>query len=178
MPTPTIEVTQLHFDRAEMQSEMDKVRTRFLMAAGAMVQASARSELRPGKESSRPGQTPNSPTKRLPGSISFALGEYRGKADCVIGPVRLGSTNRTVRSTGKPIARVLEQGGEILVLQEQHGDGTWHRAGINNRPGAIQVSLPTRWVKVTILARPFMRPALRTNIPKFAGLWRGIFRKG
>lgn len=173
-----LEVTDLRFNTPLLKQTMAGAKRKFLYKSGAYVRTSARSLLRPSKRISSPGEPPNSPTKRLRGSIFYAVEEGNGKADCVIGPTRLNSTNRHVRTNGIPISRVLEQGGQVLIEQEQYYDGTWHRVGLRNRPNGIRVTLPKRWVKISVLARPFMRPALLTNKPKFAGMWRGLFKKG
>jgi hypothetical protein len=171
-----ISITQLKFNKAGLVKTLDQATTKFLNRAGSFVRTSARSSIRSSRKSSKPGSPPSSPTKRLRGSIFFALEESGGKASCVIGPTLLDSTNRFVK-TSLPISQILEQGGQVIVQQEQYTDGTWHRAGLR-KPSSIQVTLPKRWVKISVAARPFMRPALLTNIPKFAGIWRGLFNKG
>ncbi len=170
----TVRVKSLGFNKKAVGAAKDKATIRFLFKAGALVRLTAKGLLKPSRQSSKPGRSPNSHTKRLRSGIFFAVGEFKGKPDCVIGPTKLSSTNRYVKTNGIPIGKVLEYGGQVLIQQELYSDGTWRRAGLRK---SIRVTLPTRWVRISILARPFMRPALRMNAPKFAGIWRGLFKK-
>ncbi len=173
-----IEMKKLFFDRPGMIKHKDRATTRFLVKAGAFVRRSARSAIRKSKKSSAPGQPPRDKTKRLKGSILFGLDTVRGRPSVLIGPTKLDSKNKNVRAVRNPISEILEKGGEVEVHEEQHRDGTWHQIRERRMPLFLSANMQTRWRRVTVQARPYMLPALRSNQAKFPGLWRGQFKKG
>jgi hypothetical protein len=174
MSRSLIEMKQLFFDRPGMTKNMDRAKLRFLSKAGAYVRRSARSSIRQSKKTSEPGRPPKGKTKRLKDSIFFGL----DKKSVVIGPIKLESKNRNVRTFGPPVSEILERGGEVEVHEIQGRDGTWSQIRERSVPLSLSPDRATRWRKVKVAARPFMVPALRANQSKFPGLLKGQFKKG
>jgi len=172
MSKSLVEIKKIFFDRPGLNKTMSRARLQFLSKAGAFVRRSARSSIRQSKKTSEPGQPPKGKTKRLKESIFFGL----EKNSVVIGPVKLESANKHVRTLGPPVSEVLERGGEIEVHEYQDRSGSWVQIRGSSERRLIG-SRPTRWRKVKVSARPFMVPALRANQSKFPGLWRGLFKK-
>lgn len=174
MSRSLIEVTKLFFDRPGLLKTMNRARLQFLSKAGAFVRRSARSLIRQSKQTSKPDQPPKGKTNRLKNTILFGL----EKNSVVIGPVKLESTAKNVKTFGPPVCEVLERGGEIRVHEYQSRNGSWLQITGSSEQSPLAQARPTRWRKVKVSARPFMVPALRANQSKFPGLWRGLFKKG
>jgi len=173
-----IEMKKLFFDRKTMIKSMDRAHMRFLAKAGAFVRRSARSSIKQSKKTSEPGKPPKGKTKRLKGSILFGVDQSGRKPSVVIGPVKLESENKVIRSLGPPISEILERGGQIEIHEQQRSDGTWVQMRQRQEPMGLSGKTQQRWRRVTVQQRPYMLPALRENQGKFPGLWRGQFKKG
>lgn len=151
------------FDRLAVTSAVDKARAKVLSKCGAFVMRRARSSIRrPGANraapkirdakgrlvfqrlrASKPGSPPFSQTGLL---RKFILFRYdRGSRSVVVGPTLLN------KPTGAP--EVLEYGGTVKA------PSWWKRDG-----------KPVR--TVTIAPRPYMRPALAQEAPKFPAFWK------
>ena len=156
------------FDRLAITSAVDKARVKVLSKCGAFVMRRARSSIkRPGANraaakvrdakgrlvfqrlrASKPGSPPFSQTGLLKKFILFSYD--RSSQSVVVGPTLLN------RPSGAPEA--LEYGGTVKA------PAWWQRDG-----------RPVR--TVTIAARPYMRPALKAESPKFPQFWKDSVKK-
>lgn len=146
------------FDRDKVIAATDKARRRNLSRFGAFVRTRARSSIRESREISAPGQPPHAHISVLskpkrPGDKGRKrrgglLGAYiffaydAAQGSVLIGPVRLSGVIGNA-------PEALEHGGTSLVSSDR---------GKHTR-------------QVTIAARPFMRPALETELNKLPALW-------
>lgn len=141
----------LFFDRAAVQSAVDRVKRKNLSRFGAFVRRTARSSIRKRKRgSSRPGQPPFSKTGLL---RQFILFGYDAAAESVvIGPAKLNKPGSA--------PEVLEHGGvaEIIRVRVRKGNRSRERQ------------------RVLIKARPYMRPAFEAELKKAALVWKDTVR--
>jgi hypothetical protein len=161
------------FNPGKVLAAMDKATAKALTKAGAFVRTSAKSSLRYAKKASIPGQPPKvhrgnsfqrssvnkktgqvvkrsvSPLKEL---IYFAYSTETRSV--VIGPMEF----RASKNAKYKVPSILERGGTGSQI-------VYKWAGKGQR-------VPSSTV-VTISKRPYMRPALDKNIPKFPGVFAG-----
>jgi len=132
----------MFFDRSKVIRVADAANRKNLSKAGAFIRTTARHSIRSRKGASPPGSPPSSHTGLLKRFIFF--GYDAARKTVVIGPMRL---NQKVGDA--PAA--LEHGGTSVVVE-----GTRRRR---------------RKRRVRVAARPYMRPALAKEAPKFPKLW-------
>jgi len=118
---------------------------------------------------SRPGEPPYVHQGTLVKFLFFAYDATTHSV--VIGP---SATNQVFfDKAGRPVTGtvpgVLERGGQITILERQRRSGEWVRADLRSR--RRWGHLPTRYRTVSIAARPYMRPAMFAELPKFAPLF-------
>jgi len=135
---------KVFFDRAAVTRRVDRATRRVLSRFGAYVRTAARSGIRSRKAVSEPGRPPSSHTGLLKRLIFFAYDPQRETV--VIGPLPL---NRKVGN----VPEALEYGGPSVVAEGP-------RRGRRRRR------------RVTVRARPFMRPAFEKERPKLPAMWR------
>lgn len=162
------------FDRALVASLIAKANKGPLSRAGAMVRQSARQSMkyRPYRtkkrrnktKPSRPGQPPFHHIRDKQGfnlrKIFFAYDPAH--ASTVVGPVR---SNRTV---GSITGAAAHEYGKTKVIRQP----TKRRYYKHSRSQVVTM----RRVTAKYPARPYMRPALAKNAPKFPALWRDSVR--
>ena len=138
----------MFFDAPKVVRAVDKATRRVLSKFGAYVRTSARSSIRKRKKPSRPGSPPSSHTGLLKRFIYF--GYDPAKCSVVIGPARLNS---------KPGAapEALEYGGTTKFTTRRRG-----------RKVAVSAK---------IADRPFMRPALKKELPKLPAMWANSVKR-
>lgn len=163
------------FDTALVRRAVDRARIKNLTKAGGFVRKTAQRSIRKRKGTSAPGSPPYSHTGTLRRLIFFG---YDVTTDSVVvGPI---PTNQVFfRKDRKPVTgtvpSVLEYGGTITRLEVQRSDGEWRRADLRSRRRLADKR--TRYKRVRIKPRPFMRPALEKIRTKLPELWANSVRK-
>lgn len=148
MTTVTYKVKSMFFDRPAVAKAIGKANARALGKAGAFVRRSARSSLRRRKRASQPGQPPSVHSADSVKTLKNILFAYEPtRKSVVVGPVKLGG------------------GAYSVPAVHEHGGGATIRRGRRRRSVAV------RYPK-----RPYMKPALDKEAPKFATLWAGQVR--
>lgn len=122
-------------------SAVDKATRSNLSKAGAFVRRTMKGLIRKGKKSSVPGKPPKSHTGLLKDFIYFVY-EPRSRS-VVVGPAKLNKPGLAPAT--------LEHGGTTTIVKRVHGKRT-HK-------------------NVRIAARPYAKPALDKERPKFAQFW-------
>lgn len=131
----------MFFDSAKVVRSVDAATRRVLSKFGAFVRTAARSSIRKRKKSSPPGMPPSSHEGSLRRFLFFGYDPARRSV--VIGPARLN------KSSGAP--ETLEYGGRTTVVRIRRGK--------------------REKTRVTIQPRPYMRPALKREMPKLKPMW-------
>lgn len=157
---------QWFFDREKVTRRIEAKRLRAMAKMGGFIRTTAQRSIRKGKTSSLPGQPPKSHTGLLKDQIWFA---YDPAADSVvIGPVEF-------RNSGVPEA--LEFGGTVhvrnrlIVRQMKVGETPKGR-------DKFQRTVVGRYTgPLTIKARPFMGPALKTSKSALPDVWAKAMSK-
>lgn len=159
----TFRLRDHHFGRDQLDKAIAKSRRSNLIRAGAFVRTAARRSIRPAPKppranpkqrrakgrrrnvSSRPGQPPRQHTAAGQNLKLILFAWEEARKSVVVGPVLFKS------SAGVRITEVLEHGG---------------RSYTRPNPRAKSRKRATR-----VAARPFMRPALASEAPKFPNLF-------
>jgi hypothetical protein len=157
------------FDRPRVLAMVAARKQRAMGRAGAFVRQRAKTSIRTRKKPSAPGRPPSSHTGILKRFIFFSYDAARQSV--VVGPTKTNqvffdAAFRPVTGTGPG---ALEFGGAVTLL-EWFFAGRWQRADLRSRRRLA--SRPTRSRTVRMAARPYMRPAMLAELPKFAGLFR------
>jgi hypothetical protein len=178
--------TFIRFDDDRIRKLLDREERRNLLRAGAFVRTTMRRLIRKRKRPSAPGQPPSSHVGTLRRLIFFAFDT--ASRSVVVGPFskppggsRLDRSVPLGRRTG---AEVLEKGGRVMRLFQRSRARGRKAAG---RMSAARVRRireeyakrgPAEMMRkvITVAARPFAAPALRTEMSKFAGLWSKSIR--
>jgi hypothetical protein len=169
------------FDRLAVTKSVEEATRKALSKAGAFVRQSAKTSLRYRNKASKPGQPPSvhrgstikgRSVSLLKEMIFFAY-DARTRS-VVIGPALLNSAASFTRRTGKSVPQILEEGGEIKIVEVFHR-GRWKPASVVGSAKAR--SLPQRLTGAKIEARPFMVPAMVKNINVFPGLFKSSMPK-
>lgn len=155
-----VKVTRVFFDDPKIKRLMSKKERTALSQAGACVRETARQSIKYRKRMiSKPGDPPFTHTKSSKSgraSIRMILFAYSPTAHgVVIGPI--GMSN--VRDQSVKAPTLLEFGGEVK-LYVKHGKRSRHGKQRSFYRGAHY------------RARAFMGPAMRKELPKFAGRFR------
>jgi len=166
-------IKRMFFDRQAVIDAVGAAEAKVFAKGGAFVRRRARSSLRRSSRTSRPGEPPKGKTGKLRDYVFFSFDPARRTV--LVGPARIVTRNNG--RDGRPVAgtepEVLETGGQVTLLEVLKG-GKWLRPTRRDR---TQLSrLPTRYRKVDIAARPFMRPALEAEAARFPELFRNAVR--
>ena len=169
----SMQIKTLFFDKARVIRAVDKARRAVLSRAGAFIRQRAKTSMRKRKGASAPGEPPHAHVGTMRRFMFF--GYDPGADTVVVGPARTNQVffNRDRRPVKGTVPSVLEYGGQITVL-EVFKYGRWQRADLRSRRRLA--GLPTRYRKVTIKPRPYMRPALLAELPRLPALWRNSVR--
>lgn len=147
---------QVLLSPAKVYRAEKKATKQALRKAGAFVRQSARRNyLRRRKRVSKPGQGPSVHSKHPYATlrnIRFALDSK--EREVIVGPLKFGRHSRRSLPVNNTVAGVLESGGPVVYTRK-------HRNGRTTKK------------VIRIAKRPFMKPAFRDELPKFAALWRG-----
>lgn len=162
------------FDREKVFRAMDKAKLRALSKFGAFVRTRARTSMRKRKKPSAPGTPPSAHVGTLKKLLYFAYDP--ATKSVVVGPVPFGAAAR--QNVGAP--EVNEYGGTVrrlsTVLVNRAG-GRGRKATPRQRAAVLELirdgridKAPTRKVRdaAQYPPRPYMRPALAAERPKFA----------
>lgn len=151
------------FDRQKVATRVEKVRLKNLSKCGAFVRTAARSSLRRRKRVSLPGQPPSVHSKDAFATLKNILFGYDPAAKGVIvGPV-------AVNSNRDDVPRLMEKGG-FAKRRAKHVPARTAKGRIKQR--GVQVVRIRHARTVHYDARPFMAPALRKEMKKFAKVWQ------
>ena len=141
------------FDRPAVIRAVGKAKAAVLSKFGAYVRRSARSSIRPGGKKgavSKPGEPPRSHVGWLREFIQFAWDSR--KQSVVVGPARFAGATSAGHAPG-----TLERGGPVLLTSR-------------SRKGRV------RQRTVRIAPRPYMGPALKTNLGVLPPMWANSVR--
>jgi len=166
-------IKELFFDKAKVVRAVDKARRAVLSKAGAFIRQRAKTSMRKRAGTSSPGEPPHAHEGSMRRFLFFG---YDPSADTVVvGPAKTNQVffDRDRRPVTGTVPAVLEYGGQITVFEVQKF-GRWQRADLRSRRRIA--GLPSRYRKVTIKPRPYMRPALLAELPRLPALWRNSVR--
>jgi hypothetical protein len=135
------------FDRKAVTSRVDKSTARVLSKMGAFVRTRAKGSIRKRKKISDPGSPPSSHAGHLKNFIYFAYEPQRESV--VVGPTLFGGAKSAGKAPG-----LLEFGGTDVITGRKRG-------------GQVAIYRP----------RPFMKPAMDAELPKFPELWKNTVKK-
>lgn len=186
------EFKDFFFDRDLVKNAVDRSTVKILSRFGAYVRTRAQRSMRRRKKASNPGQPPSRHQGGLRDYILFAY-ERTGWSghSVVVGPILFGTTNfdKDGNKVLGTVPALHEYGGAVHLLQwfvpiyrtskkkgvVDTGKREWRRANQNvlrNMEDWERRRMQTRMQSVTYPERPYMRPALAAERPKFAGLFR------
>lgn len=159
----TMSIKSNFFDRAKVQRAVDKGRRKALSKAGAFVRQRAKTSIRKRKKISSPGSPPSSHVGLLRKFMWFAYDKPNDSV--VVGPVRLNGT----KDNDAP--HTLEFGGSKTLRKP-----AVVRLGMRSsgKRTLLRLAAGTR---MKYEPRPYMRPALEHEAPKFAKCFRGVVRE-
>jgi hypothetical protein len=161
-------IKEMFFDGLEVQKRLDKAAIKELSKIGAFIRRRARSLLRRRKRPSEPGEPPSVHSSDKTASLKNILfGLDRRSQSVVVGPVGLR------KKDGQTIPGLLEFGGSLSLLQEQHkrpknDEQLWYDYHAPQRPWKRY-----RTKHATYERRPFMEPALAAEVE--AGTIRDVW---
>jgi hypothetical protein len=156
---------EFFFDRPAVQSRVDKAKLKTLRHAGGAVRLRARRSLRRAKGSSKPGNPPRVHSQDNVANLRNILFALSDEDSVLIGPVGLDSKRGKSNSQGS-VPALLELGGLSIILEKLAGH-KWLPIGQRwPRPGQ-----PVRKRHLNIFARPYMKPALEEEAPRFPNLF-------
>ena len=180
----TFKVKEAFFDRPKVIASLKKAKRKALAKAGAFVRKRARSSMKkPGKKktgmASVPGHPPSNHTSgQSLKSILFAFDTSSGSV--IVGPVQFNSSNPTLTGM-ETTSPGLHERGESATIREYryiplaaNSDSVkWSPAKKTGtykpRPRFL---LEERQRRIKYPKRPFMRPALEAEAPKFPELFK------
>lgn len=144
-----------------------------LRRIGGNVRLTARRSIRKRKKASLPGEPPSSHIGDLKERLFFIWDPE--SESVVVGPEAFNHIyfNGDKRPVQGAVPGILEEGGEIYRLERQWPNGAWTRADLRSRRRLA--GRPTRLVKITIEARPYMWPAVETSKSRYAHLWADVW---
>lgn len=163
------------FDREAVKRYVGAKNQQAFSKAGAFVRTKAKSSIRRRKAVSAPGQPPSAHAKsgefRSLKSIWFAFDPKRGSV--VVGPVGFNALS-VFEGKLQPgrVPDVMEHGGTMGVVERMNRSGQWVRADFRSR--RRWAGTPVRVRQAHYKPRPFMGPALASEMPKFPSLWAKV----
>jgi hypothetical protein len=182
------------FNRPSVIRAVGKAKVESLSRFGAYVRRDARKSIRPGGKKgkvSKPGEPPRSHAGTLKRFLNFAWD--RQSQSLVVGPMKTNQVfftdaMRPVRGT---VPSVLERGGSVTLLEEWNGY-RWVRRDLRRMGRLWELNTiretgktnvfspyrkrPVRRRTVHIEARPYMGPALKTNLGVLPPMWHNSIR--
>jgi hypothetical protein len=171
-----VEFKKLFFDRGAVEKAAGRAKIKALSRFGAVVRRVAQTSMRYRKSASKPGQPPSAhKSKRLASLKKMGRARHNGAllrellffaydpktGSVVVGPVGF-------KTKGTPVPALHEFGGE---RQGGKGDVVAKKTGRGRKAGVEIVSLAGKTLRYP--PRPFMSPALKKSMPKFAQSFKG-----
>ena len=152
------------FDRQHVIDRVEAAERRLLSKAGSYVRTRARTSIKRRKAISTPGNPPHAHIKGTDGIKKILFFYEKLRHTVIVGPVKFTSQGDLT------VPGLLEYGG-------RKREEFVYRRNRDRRSGRFTGTVKTR-VKVNknYLARPFMRPALALEAPKFPSLWKDAVR--
>jgi hypothetical protein len=198
-------VKDAFFDRGPVITALDKATLRVMRRAGAAVRLRARRSLRRRKRVSAPGSPPSVHSRDPVATLRNILFAYDSAAHrTIVGPVGLNQVNDTASRGRVTLPELHEYGGQLAIrewrfkqvahLEEWAGwknfpttakfdrrwkreDRRWqNRAKARGRHSLFDLGVERRIRMATYPARPFMRPALEKEMPRFPNLFHRALR--
>jgi hypothetical protein len=171
-------VKRAFFDRQAVISAIGEKNAKALSKAGAFTQRRARSSMRRRKKASPPGSPPSAHTAsgdvRSLKNIWFAYEESRQSV--VVGPLKLNGEQGSVPALhefgGSRTVEVMFYRGKWRVVRNGFVEVDGKSIAIWNIPGGK--FRPRKFVQAVYPPRPYMRPALIAEAPKFPELWASV----
>jgi hypothetical protein len=163
-----VDVKHLFFDRAGVQSKMDKTTLRAFKKIGAMVRRVERNSIRVRPKPSQPGGPPHAhgSNSLLRGRIFFVWDE--ATKSVVIGPTLINSTRE--RPVGDTVPGALERGGTIVF------ERTIYRQ-VSATTGRVRERIRERILR-PLKPRPYAEPALEKTRDRYPHLWADEWQGG
>lgn len=155
-----VKVRDAFFDQSAVEDKTDKAERRVLTRMGAFVRRRMKSSIRKRKRAAAPGSPPSSHIGTLKNLIYFVYDPTRKST--VVGPVIFHAAKGRWRPLSGTRPGVLEFGGVEQAVAGRRGDLNF---------GAEQKVRTARFEP-----RPFARPALEAEQPKFAAMFRNSVR--
>lgn len=142
----TIKIKESFFDRAAVIGLVTKEQKKALSKSGAYIMTAARRSMRKRKKASKPGSPPSSHTGKLRNLVLFGYDAQRDSV--IVGPVGF---------SGSVAPQLLEHGGyHDIFLYYYRGKKVYKR--------------------VYVRPRPYMAPALASEIGKIPERWRNSIK--
>lgn len=156
------------FDRQKVANRVEKARLKNLSKCGAFVRTAARSSLRRRKRTSLPGQPPSVHSTDAFATLKNILFGYDSTTKGVIvGPVAINGTKQDV-------PRLMEKGG-FAKRRAKYVPARTAKGRLKKR--GVDVVRLRNERNVSYEPRPFMGPALRKEMKKFAKVWRNTVKE-
>lgn len=147
----------MFFDRALVEGKIDRATYAVMSRFGAFVRQTARHNFRRGSAKKPQPPNPRNLTGLMKGSILF--GWDAARRSVVVGPWLFPRT----KDKENPAPMKVERGGTYRITRNSK------RGGRDNFEGQ-------RTYTATYREFPFMRNALKTELPKLPALWRDTIR--
>lgn len=163
-----VKTAKFFFDKKPVIDALGKEEASRLSKMGSFVRRSAKSSIRPRKNPSPAGRPPSSHLGLLRDLIFFSYDT--STKTVVVGPEKFDSKSAIV---GKDtIPGITERGGTVTTARVTYvrlkagrdNKGRFKPDRIDKRPAGVKLTYP---------ARPYMGPALETNVDKFPQLFKG-----
>lgn len=153
----TMRVKSLYFDKKPVLRAAEKAKRDVLSASADAIRDTARESMPPTPGLAAPGHPPHMQSGWLKRSVRAAWD--RGTVTALAGPIRAGGAGA---GEERLLMRVLEFGGRYAL-----GRRAKRRRGIKSGK-----------IVVTVKAKPYMGPALKSEQPKLPRRWAGVISKG
>jgi|JI10StandDraft_1071094.scaffolds.fasta_scaffold68876_7 hypothetical protein len=138
-----VNITNMFFDRANVQAMIGKRNAAAMSKAGAYIRTRAQTKVLKRKKSrSRPGQPPHVHSKDRVHNLKYIHFFFdKTKESMVVGPSKVPATNAysPTLMAGYTVPQIMEHGGTITIVEEKPQDTPnvtydWRRKGVYNNP--------------------------------------------
>lgn len=148
-----VKISNMFFDRAEVQRKIGKRNAAAMSKAGAFIRTKAQTRvLRRRKARSRPGQPPSVHSKDRVRNLKYIHFYFNKNTESlVVGPSKVPAKNPSSPTimAGYTVPQIMEHGGTIVVKEEKPQDTPnvtydWRRWGVYTNP-ARRANPKKRW---------------------------------
>lgn len=181
------------FDRKTVIDALSAAERKVLSKFGAFVRTNARrNQLRRAKRSALPGEPPKIHSKDKIATLRRIFFAYESsRQSVIIGPDKLNQ-RPFLGGDAQTVPELMEQGGMVrvneitlplssIVVQGRirRGDPEEHaqKMAFGARLPRWARTFPVRRVVKKYPPHPFMRPALKEELPKLPGMWRNSVKR-